>query len=375
MATDPNIGRFVGNYVVEDKLGAGASATVYRARHRHIARTVAVKILHAHLHHAPEVVARFEAEAQAVSAVRHPHIVELLDFGTTDDGTLYLAMEWLAGRSLADELTQSGPLSIARMRHIVRGIGSALALAHARGIVHRDLKPENIFLVEHDGDPDFVKVLDFGIAKLLHPEAGRALTHAGEIWGTPEYMSPEQCRGATDEIDTRSDIYSLGVIIHELLSGQLPFGATNAGELLIAHAMLPPPSLRSIRSINPAMPTAIADAVLRALHKDRARRFASVEELVAALHQDSPPRSRRRWPRYWPLADLACGAAIVVAAWRSPPPHPVPRPPAAPVARTVAPAPIVNAPAVSSITTPAVTPLKRSSPRARASELITQYPQ
>jgi serine/threonine-protein kinase len=378
---DAFIGRIVGNYVVRERIGTGASAAVYRAEHRHIARTAAMKILHPHLSHAPEIRSRFVGEARAVSAIHHEHVVEILDFGESDDGTLYLAMEWLVGRSLAAELAAHGPLPLGRALHIVGGIGQALAAAHAQGIVHRDLKPENVFLVARENDRDFVKVLDFGIAKLLHPEAGVARTQAGMIWGTPSYMSPEQCRGASEEIDQRSDLYSLGVIVHELLSGALPFTAENIGEVLIAHVTQPPPSLRTL---NPTLPAGIAGAVLQALEKDRAHRFARVEDFVAALHvpaAPTPPARQPRSSRAWLLLGAAALLVLLLAIVLLTMPRQQKRPvPALPVVVTPV-APVLAAPPSGATIVPATPsaprPTSKHAPakRGRSSELITEYPQ
>jgi serine/threonine-protein kinase len=275
------VGTTIGNYVVRRKIGQGGMGAVYLAEHPRIGRQVAIKVLLPEVSRKPDVVQRFFTEARASSEIRNEHIIDILDFGELPDGTSYIIMEWLDGRSLRD-LIAAGPLELGRALHIARGIGRALAAAHARGIVHRDLKPDNIFLIRRGGDPDFVKVLDFGIAKLMQPGAGdeHHLTKTGALIGTPSYMSPEQCRG--QPVDHRTDIYALGVILYQMLSGRLPFVAHALGELLLAHMTQQPPPLHGL-------PPRVDEAILRALEKDPAKRFQHVEAMVAQLGESSPP--------------------------------------------------------------------------------------
>src|SRR5262245_57292356 len=203
------IGRTIGNYVVKTKIGEGGMGAVYAAEHPRIGRRVAIKVLHPELGKSPEIVARFFTEAKAANEIRNEHIIEILDFGELPDGISYFVMEWLDGQSLAEALNRQRKFPLPRALHVARGVGRALAAAHESCIVHRDLKPDNIFLVKRGEDPDFVKVLDFGIAKLMQGDPQQAYkTQTGAIMGTPYYMSPEQCRGATREMDQRADIYS-----------------------------------------------------------------------------------------------------------------------------------------------------------------------
>ena len=218
------VGRTVGNYVVRRKVGEGGMGTVYLAEHPRISRRVAIKVLHPEMQRTPGAAARFLTEARASSEIRNEHVIEILDFGEIQEGEPYLTMEWLEGSTLGERLRQEGKLPFARALHVLEGAGRALSAAHAKGVVHRDLKPDNVFLVERNGDRDFVKVLDFGIAKIVQREGSLAnfRTQTGAVLGTPPYMSPEQGNGAAG-IDHRSDIYSLGVMAYELVTGRLPF--------------------------------------------------------------------------------------------------------------------------------------------------------
>jgi serine/threonine-protein kinase len=273
------IGRTIGNYVVQREIGQGGMGVVYLAEHPRIRRQVAIKVLLPQYSKNAQVVGRFFNEAKAANEIRNEHIIDIIDFGELDDGASYITMEWLDGQSLGDLLDEVQKLPIDRAIHITRGIANALTAAHAHGIIHRDLKPDNIFLVTRNGDPFFVKVLDFGIAKLLGGEiATEVKTQTGAIIGTPAYMAPEQCRGIN--VDQRSDIYSLGIIMYRMLAGKLPFAGEALGELLLQQMTQTPTSLRAI---DPTIPPAVDAAVLRALEKEPANRFQTVHELIAAL--------------------------------------------------------------------------------------------
>ncbi|HET9956345.1 MAG TPA: serine/threonine-protein kinase [Polyangiaceae bacterium] len=224
VASESLIGRvLVDRYRVEALLGEGGMGTVYRVEHVHMRKAFAIKVLHRSMTQMPEIVERFEREAVAAGRIQHQHVASASDFGRLSDGSFYLVLELIEGQSLASLLKDQGTLPRTRVLTIARQIADALSAAHAAGIVHRDLKPENIMLTNRDGVPDFVKVLDFGIAKVPVESRGgdRQLTQLGMVFGTPEYMSPEQARGA--EVDGRADLYTLGVIMYEMLSGKSPF--------------------------------------------------------------------------------------------------------------------------------------------------------
>src|SRR5512133_2505564 len=281
-AQDPWLGRTVeGKFRIEALVGQGGMGRVYRARHLTLDRPVVLKMLHKAYSSDPQIVQRFQREARAASRLDHPNSIAVLDFGEADDGTLFMAMEYLGGKDLGRVLAEEFPLGEPRIARIGAQILSALAEAHARGIVHRDLKPENVMVEPRRGEPDFVKVLDFGIAKITAPGANEPkLTQAGLVCGTPEYMSPEQARGA--DIDLRSDLYSMGVILYQLTTGALPFASDTPVGYLTKHLSEQPVPARDRNpevEVSPALDAVIA----RALEKDPAARFASADEMRAAL--------------------------------------------------------------------------------------------
>jgi eukaryotic-like serine/threonine-protein kinase len=213
-----------GRYRIERLLGSGGMGSVYRAEHVLMRKACAVKVLHREMTQVKEVVARFEREAVAAARIEHPNVATATDFGQLDNGSFYLVLEFIEGKSLSQLIAETGPLNEERALLIARQMSDALAAAHAAGIVHRDLKPDNVMLVTKDGSSDFVKVLDFGIAKVKIDESGsteQALTRLNTVMGTPEYMAPEQARGET--VDHRADLYTVGVILYEMLSGKSPF--------------------------------------------------------------------------------------------------------------------------------------------------------
>jgi tRNA A-37 threonylcarbamoyl transferase component Bud32 len=273
------IGSVLGKYRIEAELSRGGMGAVYRARHEIIDRTVALKVLRPELSEDPDLVTRFLNEAKAASAINHPSIIDVHDFGYTDDGQAYLVMELLDGESLAQRLARRRRLPSAEAVTIARSIAGALSAAHAKGIVHRDLKPDNIFLIS---DPDLgerAKVLDFGVAKLLEAAHQTQHTQTGALMGTPLYMAPEQARAAS-AIDERADLYSLGCILYELLVGEPPFKGVGAGEIITMQMFeTPVPPSARVDGIAPAL----EHAVLRLLEKEPADRFATAAETSAAL--------------------------------------------------------------------------------------------
>nr|MBA3539155.1 serine/threonine protein kinase [Deltaproteobacteria bacterium] len=214
------IGSILGNYRVLDKLSIGGMGTIYRAEHTLIGRIVAVKVLHPEMCANKDIVNRFFNEAKATTAIKHPGIVEIFDFGYMPSGHAYIVMEFLEGMTLAQRMKSRGPIHEGEAAMVLRGVSSALAAAHAKGIVHRDLKPDNIFVLPDPDSPlgERCKLLDFGIAKLTDIGLAGSATKTGAVMGTPTYMSPEQCKGIGN-VDHRADLYSLGCILYELVTG------------------------------------------------------------------------------------------------------------------------------------------------------------
>jgi serine/threonine-protein kinase len=275
------LGTTVGNYRVLGRLGEGGMGTVYVAEHVLLGRRAALKVLLPMYSSNQEIVARFFNEARAVTAVSAPGIVQLFDFGYHTDGSAYIVMELLEGESLDARLRRVGRLSPADTIRLIRQCANALAAAHGKGIVHRDLKPENLFVV---GDPavtggERLKVLDFGVAKLSGDGIAASKTRTGMLVGTPIYMAPEQCRGASD-IDARADIYALGCVMFALIVGRPPFPYDNSGELIAAHLKEPPPS---VSAFAPNVPAELDAVVHKCLAKAPGDRYPSMAALVDAL--------------------------------------------------------------------------------------------
>jgi eukaryotic-like serine/threonine-protein kinase len=307
-----------GRYFIERLLGEGGMGAVYQAEHTHMHKRLAVKVLHPEMSRLPEVVARFEREAMAAAHIDHPNVAAATDFGKLDDGSFFLALEYVEGQGLREALT-AGRLELGRALHIVRQIASALWRAHALGIVHRDLKPENVMLVRRDDDPDFVKVLDFGIAKVPvgslvgeHKASGQALTQLGMVYGTPEYMAPEQALG--QPVDARADLYALGAMAFEMITGVRPFDHESKVTLLGMHVTAPIPSMRE-KAPAANVPPEIETIVTRLLAKEAGARFPDAKELIEALDSaserlaaqgriaEAPPRSIASGPRSTGIGD------------------------------------------------------------------------
>jgi serine/threonine-protein kinase len=270
--------RSLGRYRLKRRIASGGMGDVWVAHHPGLKRDVAVKVLRVDAQErSAGAVSRFEREVRATAELMHPNTVRVFDYGTTEDGLCYYVMELLQGETLAAHVDCGGPLPPARAVHIIGQAARALGEAHARGIVHRDVKPENLFLTSLGGEHDFVKVLDFGIAKVAHSES--TMTRTGWVLGTPEYMSPEVAMGK--QADARSDVYALGAVLYFLLCGRPPFVGENVGALFFAHATEAPlpPSVH----IGRALPPDLERVIMRALDKDPEARYPSASELALAL--------------------------------------------------------------------------------------------
>ncbi len=272
------VGRSIGGrYVIKGPLGRGGMGAVYLAEQPSVKRTVALKVLHREYAENPSIVRRFHQEAMAASRLNHPNTISVYDFGQSD-GLLYIAMEHLKGQTLHAATQAQKGLSVSRSLNIMRQTLKSVGEAHRQGIIHRDLKPENIFLTEVDDETDFVKVLDFGVAKLRQPEEEQAtLTQAGSVFGTPRYMAPEQSKDVS--LDHRADLYSLGIIFFEVLMGRVPFDSDNPLNVMLAHSSVAPPRFRELRP-DLDIPANVEAVVFKALAKDRARRYQSADEMA-----------------------------------------------------------------------------------------------
>ena len=269
-----------GKYRIDERLNEGGMGSVYKGTHVLMDKTVAIKVLRPSLAADEKIVARFSREARAASRISHPNALSVTDIGE-DHGTVFLVMEFLSGKTLKHVIREEGPLPLPRIVDITRQVGDALAVAHAQGVVHRDLKSDNIMLLDTTSVGDHAKVLDFGIAKINEPdgEFDGGLTAPNLVIGTPQYMSPEQC-SQDSEIDSRSDIYSLGVILYEMLVGHVPFSGDSATIVMMKHLQEAVPSVLDERN---DVPPPIGRVVARAMAKVSDNRYQSVSELVEDL--------------------------------------------------------------------------------------------
>lgn len=278
-ADDALVGTTIdGRYEVERVLGEGGMGLVYQAKHIVLGKPLAIKVLRPDVSKDEEIITRFRQEAQSASSIGNQHIIDISDFGTLPDGSTYFVMEFLKGVDLTGAIEGAEMMEPGRAIHIMKQLCTALGAAHEIGIVHRDMKPDNVYLIERGGDPDFVKVLDFGIAKVGGTSS--KLTRAGQVFGTPHYMSPEQCSGSG--VDHRTDIYAIGVILYEMLTGTVPFDADNLMGILTKHLYeeVPPPS-----TVRPDLPPEVEQVVLRCMAKQVEARYQTCAELVDDLNR------------------------------------------------------------------------------------------
>ena len=307
---DPNLNKVIaGRYRLESRIGEGGMGIVYRARHVLIDRVVAVKLIRPDLRGETHLRAWMLREARAANRVDHAHIIDIHDIGETDEGELYLVMEYLIGTPLSSEVAR-GPMPIQRGVDIIEQMGAALARAHDLGVVHRDLKSDNILLTARGGRRDFVKILDFGLAALAHDPR---LAPKGAVFGTPEYMSPEQARG--EQAGPGSDLYALGILFFEMLTGQLPFRSSDRDTLLEMQRKAPPPKPTTLRK--DCHPTA-ERIVLRLLEKDPRKRYRDGHHLLEELKALQRSMPTQAWDK-----DSAAGGVAPAA----PPPPPPPKAP------------------------------------------------
>jgi len=292
-APDPLIGTVLGErYELERRIGEGGMGKVYLGRDRETGDPVAVKLLHSEMLNLGQAVKRFRREGAAAGKLDHPHVVKMRDSGQTADGALFLVMEYVEGRALGDVLHEEGPLPPARVIRIARQVLEALDAAHGEGVVHRDLKPDNIMLCEVGSDHDFAKILDFGIAKILNEETPDALTRTGMVFGTPEYMSPEQ--GVGQKIDHRADLYAAGVVFYEMLCGRRPFEGDDKIAVIAQHiSVVPPPPSQRVEGRTISIPPALEGAIMTAMQKKPGERFQTASDFLHAV--ELAERSLASW--------------------------------------------------------------------------------
>jgi serine/threonine-protein kinase len=289
---DPYVGREIlsGQFRVLERIGSGGMGAVYKAQQPSMDRFVAVKILHSKFTNRKDLVSRFRREARAMSHLTHPNTAKVYLYGQLDDGACYIVMEHLEGKNLGQMVRHEGPLEPTRAISVLLQACAALEEAHQKGIVHRDLKPENIFLCNQGGIRDYVKVLDFGLAKVTEREmrpGSMILTQEGMVFGTPEFMSPEQAQGKI--LDARSDIYSLAVILYELITGKLPFDARSPMEFVTLHVQATPIPLAS-RAPSRPFPPGLQAVLDKAMSKHAEDRYQTAGEFAAALQSVLGPQ-------------------------------------------------------------------------------------
>ena len=279
-APDPLLGRVIADrFKITDLIARGGMGKVYRAEQAPLGRLCALKVLNPNYNGDadPEFHRRFYREASISSRINHPNSVTIFDYGKTDDEIYYIAMEYLEGQTLHHALRDAGTFPEERAGRIAQQICRALREAHALGVIHRDLKPANIFLTRHGDDDDFVKVLDFGLVKQLSERPEEQLTRTGLFMGSPKYMAPEQIQGG--DVDARTDIYSLGIILYEMLAGKVPFDRPTSVSILMAHVGEPPPAMREVNP-NLVCSPAFEDLVMRCIAKDPNERCTTMDELL-----------------------------------------------------------------------------------------------
>lgn len=383
--SDPLLGKVLGErFLISDRIGQGASGTIYRAEHVTLRRKVAIKVLHQELSRDDLAVERFRREATTVAEIDNEHIVEIHDFGRTPDGRLYLAMELLEGEGLDAVLAREGQLSVERVADILIQVGEALMEAHAIGYIHRDLRPRNIYLAVRRGKANFVKLFDFGLAKLVEPDAQAASTSLGMTFGDPRYMSPEQARG--DRIDRRADIYQLGCVAYEALTGAPPFSGARVFDILTKQVTEAPVPITSRRA---GVPLWMEASIARMLAKNPDNRFATTTRMVEALRrgletgevmdeeiarrrESIPPPSVSRVMQKMglqPNGEPIVAAAPVSAPVSAPVAAPVSAPVSAPVAGGLNGPPLMPAPQV-----PATVVVDEALPRRRTGTPVVGVP-
>ncbi|MCI0490539.1 MAG: protein kinase [Blastocatellia bacterium] len=287
---DSMIGRVLaGRYRLIEKLGQGGMGAVYKGQHIKMNRLTAIKILTHDLADNPEFVTRFEREAEMASHIDNPHAVSIYDFGEAEDGLVYLAMEFLDGEPLSSVISKEGAIPLQRTVNITRQAAEALESAHKLGIIHRDFKPDNVMICQKQGREDWVEVVDFGIAKRSEVDAKhQALTHTGFVLGTPQYMSPEQVSG--EELDRRSDLYSLALVVYEMLTGALPFEGGNPQSQMVKRLLEPPLPLHRVRP-QLTVPNAVEQVIMKALARYPKDRYSSTVEFSREFEKASHSQS------------------------------------------------------------------------------------